>query len=224
VEIQQPAGKSWITDAIIIALVTAGAYLCTLYYEKGFCDYFNIPDYLISLNPSLVLRLSWPVFCLGLLIALVIIFVMMVMEYLSKSRIGIFSTIIFGVSGIFVYFLRNMLSNKNNQALFSIYFWSSLMTLIIVFLMPFITGKNSNEGYWDRLTKNIVITEENGRLDRLINAYFFIVVALFVVLFSVVLGISFYYKEGRDSAMNQEYFLVVPPSPSSEDKLVILRS
>jgi len=50
VETQQPVGKSWITDAIIIALVTAFAYLSAVYYEIGFCDYFNIPHYLISLN------------------------------------------------------------------------------------------------------------------------------------------------------------------------------
>src|SRR4030095_693122 len=90
-------GKSWITDAIIIALVTAFAYLSALYYEIGFCDYFNIPHYLISLNTPLVLKLAWPAFGLGLFTVLVIIFVRMVMEYLSTSRIGIFSMYIFGI-------------------------------------------------------------------------------------------------------------------------------
>jgi hypothetical protein len=40
---------------IIISLTTLIAYLWALYYEVGFFEYFSLPYYLISLNPSIVL-------------------------------------------------------------------------------------------------------------------------------------------------------------------------
>ena len=221
---QQPVGKSWITDALIIALVTAGAYLLALYYEIGFCDYFNIPHYFISLNPSLILEVSVPVFVLSLLIVLGIIFVSMLIEYLSTSRMGIFSMLVFITFVYSIYFLIMMLNNKNNQVLHTICFLISLVVLMFIFLKPFTFRQNSSTNYWERLVENVVITEDSSILNRLLRLYSFNILVLCLVLFSVVLGIPFYYKAGRDSAMNQEDFLVVRPSPSSEDKLVILRS
>jgi len=111
-ETQQPLGKAWITDAIIIALVTAGAYLSALYYEIGFCDYYNIPHYLISLNLSGVLEVSWPAFMIGLSIVLLMIFARMVMEYLSSSPTGIFSMMVISILIFSVYFFNTNCEEK----------------------------------------------------------------------------------------------------------------
>src|SRR5262249_49811056 len=49
----------WVTQAsIIVPLVIFIAYLLALAYEEGYCSYFTIPAYFISLNPSIVLEIS----------------------------------------------------------------------------------------------------------------------------------------------------------------------
>jgi hypothetical protein len=44
----------WLTETIIIAMVTALAYFSSILYEVGYFRYFSIPYYFISLNPTIV--------------------------------------------------------------------------------------------------------------------------------------------------------------------------
>jgi hypothetical protein len=51
----QRSARSWITEGMIITLVTAGAYFFSLCYEIAVCQFFWIPVELISFNSALVL-------------------------------------------------------------------------------------------------------------------------------------------------------------------------
>jgi hypothetical protein len=53
------SGRSWIAEGMIIAAITLIAYMMTVFYEAGFCSYFNIPFGYISINPTIVLSIGW---------------------------------------------------------------------------------------------------------------------------------------------------------------------
>jgi hypothetical protein len=55
---EQQSARSWITDGMIIALITASAYFWALRYETGWYEYFKIPSQLISLNLTNVFDIS----------------------------------------------------------------------------------------------------------------------------------------------------------------------
>ena len=57
-ETPQLSVRSWLTDAIIIALLTFVAYLMALYYEVGFCKYFEILYYFVSIDTTTLLSSS----------------------------------------------------------------------------------------------------------------------------------------------------------------------
>jgi hypothetical protein len=68
---------SWFTQAtIVLALIPFVGYWCALSFEKGFCAYFGIPAYFISLSPTQVLGNStiWflivPAICLVIAVAI----------------------------------------------------------------------------------------------------------------------------------------------------------
>jgi hypothetical protein len=53
--------RSWIPDsAIIIALITFGAYFVAFTHELGFCHYLNIPYQFISMNLNIIWYTSLP--------------------------------------------------------------------------------------------------------------------------------------------------------------------
>lgn len=66
-EVQKP--RSLVTDGLIIASVTAAAYLLTFAYEYGYCAYFGIPGFLIE--PSTGTILFAALFILGAVILLI---------------------------------------------------------------------------------------------------------------------------------------------------------
>jgi hypothetical protein len=49
-EPERQSTRSWITDGIAIAAITALAYVVSFLYETGFCTIFNIPLSFISLS------------------------------------------------------------------------------------------------------------------------------------------------------------------------------
>ena len=66
--------RSWITERILIALITATAYFWALRYELGWSEHFSIHFQIISLNPISILAFSglliYALVALSLVIAL----------------------------------------------------------------------------------------------------------------------------------------------------------
>ena len=71
---------SWLTQATILtALATLFVYWYAFNFEAGFCDYFAIPYYFISLNPGIIMGTSW--LWVGLLLFLFIVLMLAELLY-----------------------------------------------------------------------------------------------------------------------------------------------
>jgi hypothetical protein len=73
-ETGQQLPRSGLTEAILLALIPASAYLWAFYYELGFCTYFHISSEMISLNTTVVLVSSRPIFLIMSLVLFSLLF------------------------------------------------------------------------------------------------------------------------------------------------------
>ncbi len=227
---RQPV-RSWITDGIIIALATATAYLWTLFYEIGFCDYFNIPYYFISLNTTTVLATSGE-FILAVLILYLFIagplhMSQQINNFINKSSIRRF---IIGISIIFFFTLVSLIflvSDKERRqtwTIIAIFGAAAIAAAIIVFFVkPLFTQRDKEGSYWEKLIADLPPTERTGLSGSSLaqrHMHFSAIVIIFIVVISISVGAYAHRKMGQSNAQRQEWFLVVAQSP----EVVVLRN
>jgi hypothetical protein len=234
-ETEQQSVRSWITDGIIIAGLTATAYLWTLFYEVGFCGYFSIPYYFISLSPVNVLIIGGRFLLVFIVLCIPIILfgaLRPFIGYLSAltSRFAIRS----GVnSAIVMFFFSLMLSGM--MVYFSSFereFWLQILMRIIAvvpviafFTVPLVRQRNEKVSYW---TKIILDWAPRQRISRpapipapgfrdFVNL---MLIAMFVVLIGI--GNNIFPKAGKEDAQSKKEFQVISQS-SSLPEVVVLR-
>ncbi|MGV2644345.1 hypothetical protein GNF86_23685, partial [Clostridium perfringens] len=62
----------FLSEGILLAVLTAVGYAIAYYYEKGYKGYFLIPEDYIELNPTMIIRVIGLTFALGILSFLLI--------------------------------------------------------------------------------------------------------------------------------------------------------
>jgi hypothetical protein len=238
-ETERRAVKSWITEGIAIAGITAIAYFWTLYYELGFSAYFSIPYEFISLSPAGVLVTAGRF----LLIPIVIFLLVMFLDAIYPFHIYL--------SGLVTRFERRSPRNRVIVVFCAfvvasaLVFWAvspmesvwlryvgriiAGLILVAFFVLPLFRQRGIKGTYWDKLiadnTPHPRINTENSTPSPSpapgLGA-FTDVILIVIILISIIYGNNLFLWGGRADAQRKEEFQIVPQS-SDVPEVVVLR-
>jgi hypothetical protein len=213
---EQQSVRSWITEGIMIAGITALAYLVSFLYEAGFCRAFNIPLEFISLSLRTILVAVGALFIIAISVFLVVNALLMIGVFdfsnpisVAISRIAIFSLVL--IAYILVYAKQ-----------WRSWIWMVIPLLFVAlldFIYPLISqpGKGSYRNKIESWEQKKV-EEDNRSLGRLLhNRFGNTGTTIFLIIWFVL---STAYAAGKARAQQGEHFLVVEQST----ELVVLRS
>jgi hypothetical protein len=207
------SAKSWITDGIMIAAITAFAYVLSFLYEAGFCTSFNIPLSFISLSLTTILTAAG-----GLFIVIIMLFGVIHILYM----IGILDT----KNPVSLAFQRTTLFSLLLLANVLLYgrCWigwirtagTLLFFLLLEFIFPLITQRGKGS-YRDKLTAQVELEQEARSFGNILRTRFG---NMGVIMFLIIwYGLMTAHTAGRAQAHQQEEFLVIDHSP----EVVVLR-
>jgi hypothetical protein len=208
------SARSWITDGIILALIPASAYLWAFLYEMGFCQRFDIPFDLISLNTTVVLAAFVPT----IIIISILFFVFVVSLAISALLDGrllflimMASLIIFSLMFAFLFpykieFIRYF--RLKIDATWYLYLMIGL--LVVSTILSFSVYIKIFQWLRDKLRSYMSLLGDSVEILAIL-----IVVGVFAV-FS-------YYVGDRTAAIKKEFQILEYAKEGSNSELVVLR-
>ncbi|MGG4128095.1 hypothetical protein ABEW19_07485 [Paenibacillus illinoisensis] len=150
----------FLSEGILIAVLTGIGYAIAYYYESGYKGYFKIPEEYIELNPTMIVRTVGLTIVLSFFLFIVLDLISIYVNQLRSLNNTVASTIdeiiTNGIS--FFFFLMLFGLNKNSLVLFLI-FISTIS--IISFGMPILTFRKI-KGYRNKLEASYKRLEENN--------------------------------------------------------------
>lgn len=201
-----------ISEGVLLALLSAGAYLLAYYYEKGYASAFNIPTSFINISLSSILTF-------GTILVGLILFLMPFINFFFMVTVGrihpALLRAIIPIAFIFIFLL------------IQVYFfgfqtlrdWYLVLIYVVVFSLlqlafPLI---QSGKTYVSKL-------EAQEKIDgEVVDAYALIQNKFgkdsLLVIIAFILGMYIALSAGRAEAINQKDFLVTNSTP----ELVVLR-
>jgi hypothetical protein len=208
-----------IPDAILLALASAGAYLFSYYYEKGYTSVFKIPSSLIVINLSSLL--TFGAIIIGGFIFLIPIGNVLVMFVIgnSKSSKGsnpvflhtLFPVIIVGILAV----IQIAIFGIRNWQQWLLYAIMLLVAAFFQFAFPLLSQKGKN--YAEKLSAQEETEKQFPDAFVLMRNKFGNSSLIIFLVF--ILGISIAENVGKSSATNQKDFLVTNTTP----EMVVLR-
>lgn len=202
--------RNWLSEGIIIGTAPVFVYAVTLTYEKGFVDYFGMPNQLISPNITTIFTAGFVL--LGIL--------------LSVFAIG---------DAVYSFIPRNDFLTMRLKWLFPVFFlliiyikmfgqnwkeWIAVLMVLVGILFfqcvfPLITQRKT-KGYLNKLeAQDKVDREFPSMLEPMVE---FIGVGALKMVLIIAFIIFFAYGAGKASAIKQQEFLVIHGNP---DKVVL---
>jgi len=221
-ETQQVSVRSWISDGIMIAVMTATAYIWALAYEVGFCNYFYIPFSFISLNPITILAIAGGIIIVTASMALLFIIPGIILAPLIRlGTRSISGTIILAASLILLIFVSMMITDRElwkYQILGEILL---ALLIMIFFIWPLFTQRGKGS-YKEKLAAELKRHQEprSSRPQTLSYTKAFLIV-LYIFIF-VCSGIYIAFNLGRDMARDRRFFLVLPKSAEVPEEVAVL--
>jgi hypothetical protein len=205
--------ESKISEGIILALLSAGAYLFAFYYEKGYASAFKIPTSLININLTSVLVLG--AIFIGVILAVLpyanfLLSITMGRTHPAIQRATIPVILVFVFLAIQIY-LFGFSSWKNWIVILAVF----VFFLFLQFVLPLLTQRGKT------YAKKLEMQEDTDRqvVDTyaLIQRKFGNESLLIILLF--LGGMLTASSAGMAEAIRQEEFLVTNTAP----ELVVLR-
>ena len=202
-----------ISEGVLLALASAGAYLFDFYYEKGFASTFNIPTPFISVTLTSILTFGAVVFAVILLIMPTINLLMMLTisnqhPILKRTLFPIILFVALLLTQIVFFGIENW-----RQWIFFLVLLAVVIFLQLVF--PLITQRGGK--YIDKL-------EAQDRVEAQFTDSYVIIRNRFgndflLILLILILGSLIAQTAGTAEAVNQKEFLVTNTTP----EMVVLR-
>jgi hypothetical protein len=238
-ETERRAARSWITEGIAIAGITAIAYFWTLFYELGFSSYFSIPYEFISLSPAGVLVTAGRFLLIPIALFLFVMFLVATHPYTTY------------LGGLIEGFQRRRPRNSMIVtlcalvAISSLIWWASLpvklvwlrymmqaiagLLLVAFFVLPLVRQKGLEGTYWDKLIAEYTPRPRINPESRAPSPSpapgleaFTDVILIIIALIAIVYGNGVFRLGGRADAQMKEEFQIVPQS-SDVPELIVLR-
>lgn len=205
--------SSRISEGIVLALASAGAYLFAFYYEKGFASVFKIPTSLISVNLSSVL-LFGAIFIgviMAILPAINLILSITIGQTHPTIQRAVIPVIIFLAFLLIQIYLFGLANWKNWIYIFVML----IMLLFFQFVFPLITQKGKTY---------IAKLEAQENTDRQVIDTYDLLQRKFGnealhLIFIFLAGLVVAMNAGISEAIRQDEFLVTNTTP----ELVVLR-
>jgi hypothetical protein len=224
-ETEPPSVKSWITEGMIIALIPVTAYLWTLFYEIGFCDYFHIRYYFISLTPAIVLATSGEFILILLFLYLLIMYFFIIGSFHISAQLSEFtskmstSTVVMMIFMLYFLALASlMLLIFNSEVRQMVVALAIIYVLLVIATLvnPLFTQRKKEGSYWEKLAADI---KPSSSLNHR-GLHFPMTIIISIVFIVVSGGASAHRKLGQFNAQWQEEFYIVAQSP----ELVVIRN
>ena len=205
--------RTILSEGILIAIASSGAYLLAFYYEKGFTSYFEIPINLVSVSFVNIFVFA------GLLIGFLLFLFFpanilpMILYKLPPALSRSAFVLLISSLGLFVHLY---LFGLSNWRILVVYICLMIAFAFIELVMPMIVHRKKGsyleklEAQHERDRKEVTLIDII--VKRLGQGSFFIFLALLI-------GISFSENAGKEQATSQTDFLVTSTSP----ELVVLR-
>jgi hypothetical protein len=202
-----------ITEGLLIAVVSAGAYLLAFYYEKGFTSYFKIPMHFVSVSLVTIFILVAVAISFLLLIVPIVDFIF---GYLPRLHpvlypgVGVLLFVsLFSVIHLYLFGL-------SNWPVFIFHLVMLVLVAAIFLLLPMIIHRKKG--------KVIERLEEQQKIDQSVLSIYDVIASRFgreslLVIALSILSINFAENAGRAQAMKQTEFLVL----NTEPEMVVLQ-
>jgi hypothetical protein len=224
---RQPV-RSWITEGIFIALITASAYFWAFRYEVGWCEHFQMPFYLISLNMTSILAISGPLIYFFAVPLLVIVLIAQIMA-LIRTPFNRFSYEYPALSYVLMTIIWLIVASSiliSGREQLHRWFWVGMVVVVLfpiaVFVRPLITHRGEGR-YWDKFRADINPPRQFEPSNFQFPPRFINFVVLFVFFICVVLGNYLSYWGGKKDAQSQEVFPIITHYPEVPE-VVVLRT
>lgn len=202
-----------ISEGIILALASAGAYLLSFYYEKGYASVFKIPVSFIEI--SLTSMLTFGVIIIGVFLFIMPITNLLLMFTLSSSRPVLQRTLLPVILVALLVVVQIYLFGILNWKLWLPFVIMLIVFIFFQFIFPLIVQRGGK--YTDKL-KAQEETEEQFTDAFVIMRRRFGNSSLIIILV-LLLGIVVAESAGIADAINQREFLVTNTNP----EMVVLR-
>lgn len=222
---------SWLGG--IIAISPALGYGLAYCFEKGYCDFFKIPQELIKIEWSAILLSILAAFG-GLFLALWLVAALVTpnLQKMSINKLKFYFAFVYGLGFLMV--AISFLTVKEAKVAGIMY----LFLLIFIFVAPSIIRRYKKENKKisllerkmiehketvNLLIRNQTVIIEPKEIERkdfiaiILNNQIVKYILIFVVI--IVIGYTSAYYTNRAKAMNQQVFYI----PSSNPQLVVLR-
>lgn len=202
-----------ISEGILLALSSAGAYLFAFYYEKGYASVFNIPVSFIDVSLTSILTLSAVI--IGLIL-LILPFINMFSFFTVGRTNPVLQRAIAPVVLLFIFLFVQIyffgIAGLKDSYL-ALIFLGILIFLSLIFPLAVQSGKT----YINKLEAQEKTEQQFVDVFSLIRIKFGKEALLVVVVF--FLGMYLSSSAGKSEAIKQEEFLVTNTTP----ELVVLR-
>jgi hypothetical protein len=213
---------SWLSGGILIALVTATAYLWAFSYETGFCNYFRITFYLISLSLTTILPVAGSIILITSFMVFIFITPGIILSplfrYTTKSITGLIISALAVLLLSFVHFLVFTGWQRNGWILLEIYI---VFLMMIIFLRPLFTQRGKGS-YKEKLAAELQQYQEPRSSRPQTNPNNLAFVVVLIVFVFVCIGIYGAYDMGSTNAQERRLFLVLPKSSEVPVEVVVL--
>jgi len=206
--------RNYISDTILISVLTAFGYITAYCFESGYCTYFNIPTELIEISITRVVTVTLAMF--GSLLAL---------GHFVSPFIGLVSSEsivkrLIGKHILVAMFIGIAWWSVNDVSTFAFILIVPVLELYFDFIHPLLSKRHIS-GYANKMTAfQSEFSEErarsiwfNDRIQRLMRRDYAILVLVGLIALMIASGL------GRSQAKNQKQFLTTK-SPNS---IIILR-
>jgi hypothetical protein len=203
--------RSWITEGIFIALITASAYFWALRYEEGWYQHFQIPLHLISLNLTNVLSVSGAlnfVFANFIMPVLLLLWIWNPTNRFAYRLSKSYPTAWFFLSTL-IFALMLVYLAANNVQTSSVWFWMIIsfpvLFYAVYFTMPLISKKGVGR-YWDRFRAEIRPLHRGEPSDIHFSPSLINVLVLLGIFAWIWFGTYFSYFGGKRAPNSRRYF------------------
>lgn len=203
--------KSYLTEGIILMVLTAGCYLAAYFYERGFASHFQIPPELIVVDIRSLLFFGAVVLGFGVIVFQILNLVVMIHNDLKETE---------NHSGLRVFFRKHivlvtlpliiwLIAGYEAKDIVRLFWWNAFWMLFD--LTPPILTRQTSESYDAALAGWLKFRSDsdspdlaNSLLSSRGKAYFIagmLLFLMFVMCFSAGLGVARHQKSfGLDSS------------------------
>lgn len=201
-----------LTEGLLIAVASAGAYLLAFYYEKGFTSYFKIPTHFVNVSLATI-------FIIVALAISFLLFIFPIADFIFQLIRGLHPVLYPSIATLLIVSLFSVihlyLFGLSNWALFIFHLVMLGLVALLFFVLPVVTRRKGN--FIERI-------EEQQKRDRSVIGLYDVIASRFgrdtllIIAFSI-LSINFAENAGEAQAMKRVEFLVI----NTEPEMVVLQ-